>query len=381
MMVMINIGYIFISPVEDRMTGLSSYTKSLLIELATHATDAGDIKLHVLTNSREIIDFINSQKNFQHSVELSECKRRKYIPYKLWCLWTHLTYNVISSLFGKNLIISTTPWGSILPIIPQIITIHDLYDLNPAYRPKRTVIFSKLMYKLLSKVGSNFICVSETTSLIAKKQLPFIRDIKKEVILEASKFTFAEAISSSTQKPNVDSYFIFVANLQTNKNPAILWDAMKMVETKIKWSIKWIGWDEQGLMLSYKKEMKEDIQKNFIPIGRVSDQELSILYSGALALIVTSLDEGFCLPVVEAHSHSCPVIASNIPILREIAGEGADFFDLNNPIELAKILTEFIENPKKHQEFSEKARKNSTRFSWKKTSNQTLDYARRILKK
>lgn len=363
------------------MTGLSSYTKSLLIELATHATDAGDIKLHVLTNSREIIDFINSQKNFQHSVELSECKRRKYIPYKLWCLWTHLTYNVISSLFGKNLIISTTPWGSILPIIPQIITIHDLYDLNPAYRPKRTVIFSKLMYKLLSKVGSNFICVSETTSLIAKKQLPFIRDIKKEVILEASKFTFAEAISSSTQKPNVDSYFIFVANLQTNKNPAILWDAMKMVETKIKWSIKWIGWDEQGLMLSYKKEMKEDIQKNFIPIGRVSDQELSILYSGALALIVTSLDEGFCLPVVEAHSHSCPVIASNIPILREIAGEGADFFDLNNPIELAKILTEFIENPKKHQEFSEKARKNSTRFSWKKTSNQTLDYARRILKK
>lgn len=374
-----NIGYIFISPVEDRMTGLASYTKSLLIELSAQANETRDVKIHVLTNSKEIINFIKSDKNLNHSVLLNECRKPKYIPYKIWCLWMHISYNLSSPFFRRNLIISTTPWGSPIQVTPQIITIHDLYDLNPNYRPKRTILFSKLMYSALGKVGANFICVSETTNEAVKNQLPFIEERKKTVILEASKFTPANISKEATVDQYPNPYFLFVANLQTNKNPTVIWDAMKVITAHSNWSIKWIGWDEQGLISKYEIERREKISDRFISLGRVSDKELSVLYSGALALIVASLDEGFCLPIVEAHSHSCPVIASDIPILREVAGNGANFFDPNNSKELAGILQEFIENPQIRKNFSLQAKQNSARFSWKNTAQQTLNYAGKVL--
>jgi glycosyltransferase involved in cell wall biosynthesis len=235
------------------------------------------------------------------------------------------------------------------------------------------------MYKILSKIGANFICVSETTSAAAKSQLPFLKERKKEVILEASKFATSSVANEATMNSGGEPYFLFVANLQTNKNPLILWDAMKLVQAGSDWSIKWVGWDEQGLISKYEVERSEKISARFRSLGRVSDQELSDLYRGALALIVTSLDEGFCLPVVEAHSHACPVIASDIPILREVAGQGAKFFDPNNSVELASSLQELIENPQMYKDLSVRGRQNSTRFSWAKTARQTLDYARKVL--
>ena len=64
-----------------------------------------------------------------------------------------------------------------------------------------------------------------------------------------------------------------------------------------------------------------------VAFGRVDDTELRDLYAHAEALVLPSLWEGFGLPVAEALATGCRVACSNIPALRELAGEDATYFD------------------------------------------------------
>jgi len=59
--------------------------------------------------------------------------------------------------------------------------------------------------------------------------------------------------------------------------------------------------------------------------GFVDDDELAALYSGARALVFPSDDEGFGLPPVEALACGTPVVAFDVPALREVLGERATF--------------------------------------------------------
>jgi glycosyltransferase involved in cell wall biosynthesis len=59
--------------------------------------------------------------------------------------------------------------------------------------------------------------------------------------------------------------------------------------------------------------------------GRVPDEDLAAIYTGARALVFPSDDEGFGLPTVEALACGTPVVATDIPVLREVLGDRATF--------------------------------------------------------
>lgn len=59
----------------------------------------------------------------------------------------------------------------------------------------------------------------------------------------------------------------------------------------------------------------------------LEDAELVALYRTAHVLAFPSLYEGFGLPIIEAQAMCLPVVTSDIPVLREVAGEGAIFVD------------------------------------------------------
>jgi len=61
-------------------------------------------------------------------------------------------------------------------------------------------------------------------------------------------------------------------------------------------------------------------------LGSVSDGELRWLYKNCELFVFPSLDEGFGLPLIEAHSTGSPVIASDIPVFREL-DVAIDYFD------------------------------------------------------
>ena len=69
-----------------------------------------------------------------------------------------------------------------------------------------------------------------------------------------------------------------------------------------------------------------------------SNEQMRALYSGALAFLFPSLEEGFGWPVLEAQACGCPVITSDRPPMTEIAGRGAILINPENAAAAAQII-------------------------------------------
>lgn len=70
----------------------------------------------------------------------------------------------------------------------------------------------------------------------------------------------------------------------------------------------------------------------------VSDEALEAIYRHATMLLAASWGEGFGLPLVEAAQRGLPILARDLPVFREVAGEGALYFDAGSADELADAL-------------------------------------------
>ncbi len=80
-------------------------------------------------------------------------------------------------------------------------------------------------------------------------------------------------------------------------------------------------------------------------IGRVSDHGLRALYESAACFVFPSFYEGFGLPAVEAMICGCPVVAADIPALRELCGEAALYCDPFAPADIAAKVVFLLDHP------------------------------------
>lgn len=109
-------------------------------------------------------------------------------------------------------------------------------------------------------------------------------------------------------------------------------------------------------------------------LGRLSDAEVVWLLRRATALVFPSLYEGFGLPLLEAQSQGCAVIASNAAALPEVAGDGALYFDPADPeAAVAQFLR--LRDGDIRARLIEHARANLTRFSWERSALAIADMA------
>ena len=72
------------------------------------------------------------------------------------------------------------------------------------------------------------------------------------------------------------------------------------------------------------------IAQSIIELPFLERPVLNAVYRRATVLLQPSEAEGFGLPVAEAMARGCPVVASDIPVLREIGGEGAIYCEAGN---------------------------------------------------
>jgi glycosyltransferase involved in cell wall biosynthesis len=81
----------------------------------------------------------------------------------------------------------------------------------------------------------------------------------------------------------------------------------------------------------------------------VDDATLDDFYSSAQALLYLSTDEGMGLPPLEALARGCPVVCSDIPILREVCGEAAFYVRLGDTAALANLLVQLSSGELDHE--------------------------------
>jgi glycosyltransferase involved in cell wall biosynthesis len=99
------------------------------------------------------------------------------------------------------------------------------------------------------------------------------------------------------------------------------------------------------------------------------DEELSIAYSAATALIYPSLYEGFGLPILEAMACGCPVVTALGSGMEEVSGEAALHFDPKNPNGLVEALSQVVEEMTRRHLVAA-GLEHARRFNWPKTAAQ-----------
>ena len=81
-----------------------------------------------------------------------------------------------------------------------------------------------------------------------------------------------------------------------------------------------------------------ELNKYLFWLEGISDEFLEQVYAASSCLIAASYGEGFGLPLIEAAQKGIPIIARDIPVFREVAGEHAHYFTANHPEELANAI-------------------------------------------
>ncbi len=215
------------------------------------------------------------------------------------------------------------------------------------------------------------ICISENTK---NDLLYYYPEASKKKIfvthLAASKNYCNKQIDFKSRilKP----YILFVGSRSTYKNFIPLVESMKNFPDLSLYIIGGGDFSKEEIII-----LEKNCGNRYKHFKNLDNNDLNDLYNYALSLVYPSLYEGFGIPVIEAMSTGCPVIASNCSSIAEIAKDYSILLDDSNTENISDAIDKVLikEN---FEYYQKKGLENSLKFSWNKTVANTLECYKKI---
>ncbi|WP_445636140.1 FkbM family methyltransferase [Nostoc sp. DSM 114161] len=224
------------------------------------------------------------------------------------------------------------------------------------------------------KYASAFIAVSKNT---ARDLVTYFPKISLQSIKIAENGVDRTTFSVANQEDIHDfkikygitkPYFLLVRLGNVYKNSILFFKAFSQLKSSYGFDIVVTGSD--GVL---SPEFRAYTSGSIVHMLDLSDEELAIAYSGAVALVYPSKYEGFGLPIVEAMACGCPVITCPNASIPEVAGEAAIYVNDDDVNELANSLCE-IQKPNVRNSLITAGLAQAKKFSWTKMA-QTVSSA------
>jgi glycosyltransferase involved in cell wall biosynthesis len=108
-----------------------------------------------------------------------------------------------------------------------------------------------------------------------------------------------------------------------------------------------------------------------VHLGYVGAGELAALYRGAELVALPSFYEGFGLPAIEALQAGAPLVASDLPVLREVAGDAALYAPPDRPDLWADRIAALLADGGLREELKRRGRERAGRFDWRRAAAET----------
>ena len=116
------------------------------------------------------------------------------------------------------------------------------------------------------------------------------------------------------------------------------------------------------------KEISEHTLQEYVHfVGYTSIEELCGYYLHALALVFTSLSEGFGMPILESMSLGTPVITSNISSMEELARDAGLLVNPLSVEDIARAMEQIYTNTELRKTLVEAGKERATEYSWDQT--------------
>lgn len=210
------------------------------------------------------------------------------------------------------------PWidsAPLRPTCPTVVTLHDIVALKRRGEELRKGLRLKLRYLAVQRASRVIVPTDAVAGdVVAHLRVPRERiDVIPEAPAPAMTVRSPEEVSQVRRKHRLpEEYLLWVGGLEhpdPRKRVAELAGAPRSLPLVLV-----------GATSRWAEELPD-----VTLTGRVPDDDLAAIYTGARALVCPSNDEGFGLPTVEALACGTPVVASDVPALREVLGDRATF--------------------------------------------------------
>jgi glycosyltransferase involved in cell wall biosynthesis len=168
-------------------------------------------------------------------------------------------------------------------------------------------------------------------------------------------------------------FALHVGTFEPRKNLAMLLRAWQQLHSGAQVTLPLVlcgapGWKNEELRPILRQG--EDARW-LINLGYVSDAVLGELYRRATIVCCPSLYEGFGLPVLEAMRMGTPVLASDIPVHREVAGGAAVLLPPDDPTRWATDAAALASDEDRRRELAVRGLSRAGEFSWRRAASDT----------
>jgi glycosyltransferase involved in cell wall biosynthesis len=218
----------------------------------------------------------------------------------------------------------------------SVVTVHDLGYLRfPECHPPRQRFYLRLSTRWNTHSSAAILADSHATKADLTRLLG-VQPHKVSVAYPGVSSEFAPIASGAVQAVRLqyglpDRYLLYVGTLQPRKNIARLLAAHAQVTQAPLLAMAGApGWLSDDLVRRVDASGPRVKRLGFVP-----DEHLPALMTGAVALLLPSLYEGFGMPVLEAMACGTPVLASRTSSLPEIVGEAGVMVD---PLSIESIV-------------------------------------------
>lgn len=266
-------------------------------------------------------------------------------------------------------------------LTPYVITIHDLNWFDPRFkRPQTDRYVRNLIHGVFN--SRRIITPSEYTKARVVERFNISPDkitvnywaadsncgyIEDKSLIEEVKGRYG--IKGS-------EYILAFGAVDPRKNTARLIYAWNMLPKDIKdyYRLLIIGLQDEGRARYTELVESCGLEGSVFLAGYAAEEDLPALLSGATCLCYPSLSEGFGLPILDAFSCNCPVVASGVTAIPEIGRDACFYIDDPESIDsIAYSLRAVIADKKLQNDLRMKGKDRLKDFSWDKTAKRAIE--------
>ena len=317
-------------------------------------------------------------------------------PARRWS-WEQRHLPRIVSSSGANVYHAT--WNSGVPAhcpVASVLTIHDLIPWNE-HRSGISGWLASAAYRKATLASASHATIVTTVSETTRGEVIRTLSLPPEKVITvhngADGLGAVEHLQGTDSRESISDvphhaahagtrYVLYVGGYEPRKNVAAVLRAMEQLWRRLDHPIE--------LRLTGSRERLDD-ETNAVMgrlshpdrvrfLGDVPDDRLVPLYREAACVITMTLAEGFGLPVLEAMSLGCPVVCSDLPVFRELAGAAAMMVDPRHPPDAAQAIHQLLSESDLRASLIDAGLRRAADFPWSAAADKMLAIYKRALR-
>jgi alpha-1,3-rhamnosyl/mannosyltransferase len=280
--------------------------------------------------------------------------------------------------------------GGIMPFVrscPSMLTIHDLQPLvMPAHFAARKRWFARVSIPPSARAARVIVTLTDVTRRMLVERLGVdptrIEVIPAGIRLPTDDEIAAERTIDVRGRYGLDEspFFLYPAITYPHKNHLFLLDAFAEVAAARPDALLVLTGGAAQVEAALADAIDHlGLRTRVRRLGRIPRSDLDALYHEATALVFPSRFEGFGIPVLEAMSRSCPVLAADATALPEVVGDAAVLLPLADARRWSAAMVDLLDDPARRVQLGESGRCRASEFDWGNVASRFGDVYHRVL--